>query len=342
MPASQLGADRNGPRELGFYRFLNGLSWPGTYLGRLLLVCTVALSVPLFASLGLVVFLDDWPIEMTSIFAAALVGDAVGICIMFLGLRMAMAPFRISLDALNAYRRDRRLPLLPGYYDDEPGRLMREIGRTILSAEMVRADLLHRAETDPLTGVANRRRFLRRGVRDLAGARRSGEALSLVILDIDRFKGINDTHGHAAGDEVLKRLAGLLSSALRSRDSLARIGGEEFAIMLPDTSLADAVAIAEQLRHRMTSLPMPLLGGAVITASFGVTAAERDDADIEALMRRADRALYDAKRSGRNAVACRPTIAPDGTMADETASDPVQVAAISGRGGKTEVVWIVD
>lgn len=315
MPASQLGADRNGPRELGFYRFLNSLSWPGTYLGRLLLVCAVALSVPLFASLGLVAYLDDRPIETPTIFVAALVGDAVGIGLMFLGLRLALKPVRLSLDALNAYRRDRCLPLLPGYYDDEPGRLMREIGRTIVSAEMVRADLLHRAETDPLTGVANRRRFLRRGLRDLDDTRRSGEALSLVILDIDRFKGINDTHGHAAGDEVLKLVADLLASALRRRDSLARIGGEEFAIMLPDTPLDDAVAIAEQLRQRMISLPMPLLGGAAITASFGVSAAQCDDADIEALMRRADRALYDAKRSGRNAVASRSQDDRDGTNA---------------------------
>jgi diguanylate cyclase (GGDEF)-like protein len=228
---------------------------------------------------------------------------------------------------------------LPAQYNDELGRLMRSIWRTLSSVESVRADLLHRAETDALTEVANRRSFARIGAERLAEARRVHKTLSVIVLDIDRFKTINDTFGHATGDAVLRLVAVLLARSLRSGDTLARIGGEEFAILLPDTRVEDAFAIAEQLRSRLTDLQMPVLDGATITASFGVAASQAEDKDIEAAMHRADMALYDAKRGGRNRVACKSVDAV--SAYPQLPVDIFPKASVAG-GVHGDVAWISD
>jgi diguanylate cyclase (GGDEF)-like protein len=349
MPAARSGTDRDPVSGLGFYRFLNRLGWPKSYLGRLLLVCALASCVPLLASLGLVVFGGDAIAHgRFGLIAGIVAGHLAAIGLMLVGLRLALEPVRLSVDALDSYQRDRCLPQLPTQYDDEPGRLMREIRRTILSVESVHADLLNSAETDPLTEIANRRRLLRRGTEALAEARRAGTTLSLVILDIDRFKSVNDTYGHPAGDLVLRLVSGLVGRDLRDGDSIARIGGEEFAILLPDTPLAQAVLIAERLRYRIGSLPIPALDGAGVTASFGVTAAGSDDPGIERIMHRADAALYDAKRGGRDCVAYRPadSVGGDGGDGDCFAPEKAPLAAVVKRAaagaGKGDVAWIVD
>ncbi len=345
MSTSRNAADGDGAYDLGLYRFLNRIGWPRTYLGRLILICAVAMSVPLFASLALVAFVfGQAQLDRATLFAAFAAGDVVGIGFLLIGLRMALEPVSMSVAALDAYRRDRRLPHLPSDYDDEPGRLMREIRRTILQAEMVHADLLHRAETDPLTEIANRRRFLRRSGEEFAAARQTAEPLSLIVLDIDRFKDINDTYGHPAGDMVLRLVAGFLARALRPRDSLARIGGEEFAILLPDTQLSEAVVIAEQLRHRITTLPMPALGGASVTASFGVTAAEGSEPDFEAMMQRADKALYDAKNGGRDCVAYRSSGADeaDKGIVGQRFPGAMCGARPGARVANSDIAWFID
>jgi diguanylate cyclase (GGDEF)-like protein len=341
MPVAQSGVNREAFGRLGFYRFLNKFNWPKSYLGRLLLVCGAASCVPLAVSIGMVVAGGDLIAQdRLGLIAAIVAGHLVAIGLMLVGLRLALEPVRLSVEALDAYQRDRQLPQLPSHYDDEPGRLMREIRRTILSVESVHADLLNRAETDPLTEIANRRRLVRLGTDALTEARRSGAILSLVILDIDRFKAVNDTYGHAVGDLVLRLVAGLIGRDLRARDSIARIGGEEFAILLPDTPLAEAVLIAERLRHRIASLPIPALDGAGVTASFGVTAADRDDPTIERIMHRADTALYDAKRGGRDCVAYRST--DDVGEDDHVAPVRFPIAAVTTRAASGDVAWIVD
>ena len=349
MPAAQSGADREASGALGFYRFLNRLVWPKSYVGRLLLVCAAASCVPLLASLGLVVFGGDTVAQgRFGLIAGIVAGHLAAIGLMLVGLRLALEPVRLSVEALDSYQRDRRLPQLPTRYDDEPGRLMREIRRTILSVESVHADLLNSAETDPLTEIANRRRLLRHGTEALAEARRAGTTLSLVILDIDRFKSVNDTYGHPAGDLVLRLVSGLVGSDLRDGDSIARIGGEEFAILLPDTPLAEAVLIAERLRYRIGTLPIPSLDGAGVTASFGVTVAGSEDPGIERIMHRADAALYDAKRGGRDCVAYRPAddAGEDGSEDDYIAPAKAPFTAAAKKAatgaGKGDVAWIVD
>lgn len=163
------------------------------------------------------------------------------------------------------------------------------------------------ARRDPLTGLNNRRGFIQQAqVRWQQAAATSGVRLSVVMLDLDHFKQVNDRHGHAAGDCALVALSALLASSCRLGDVLARWGGEEFVLLLPDTGLAHAHALAERMRQRVES--QPVMAGSValrLTASFGVADCEpaQPGTDLETLLRTVDEQLYAAKRDGRNCVA---------------------------------------
>jgi diguanylate cyclase (GGDEF)-like protein len=152
------------------------------------------------------------------------------------------------------------------------------------------------ADTDGLTGIANRRIFDETMARELARAVRSGEELSLVLLDIDHFKRLNDTHGHQVGDDVLRRVAQALADGTRTYDIAARYGGEEFAIVLPRTPHEDAGAVAERLRRCAVDAE----GEPGVTLSAGVATFPRDASDVAGLIARADEALYASKRAGRD------------------------------------------
>ncbi|GBD41532.1 putative diguanylate cyclase YedQ [bacterium HR39] len=174
--------------------------------------------------------------------------------------------------------------------------------RTVEELERVCAELAVAATTDPLTGLFNRRAFVARLAEAWAEAERLGHPLALVLLDLDRFKEINDTFGHEAGDRVLQHTARLLRARARRYDVPARIGGEEFALLLPGAGRAQGVRAAERLRADLEGTPVDIdSAGVRVTASFGV-AAHPTAEDPQELMRRADRALYAAKRAGRNRV----------------------------------------
>lgn len=155
---------------------------------------------------------------------------------------------------------------------------------------------------DALTGVNNRHFFYKETPRMLAHCRRDKRPFSMVVCDIDHFKDINDRFGHADGDIALKCFASVLSASLRQGDSLVRMGGEEFLILLPDSDLAQASAMAERLRESVATTVIVLAGAKIsLTSSFGVTTVIGDDTLLEG-MRQADEALYRAKASGRNQV----------------------------------------
>lgn len=175
---------------------------------------------------------------------------------------------------------------------------LREWQRTI--EEMAR-----QRDTDPLTGLPNRRAFTRHLEAELERTRRGRGDLSLVILDIDHFKSVNDSYGHPCGDEVLLRLASQLQTSVRLYDLAARIGGEEFAIVLPGASALKAQALCERILQRFASTGMDCPGvppfhvtfsGGIATCSIGVTCP------AALLVDRADKALYEAKQAGRNRI----------------------------------------
>ena len=163
-----------------------------------------------------------------------------------------------------------------------------------------RAEAEQLARIDELTGLANRRALYEEGENLAAQSRRLGNPLSLIALDVDHFKQINDTHGHLWGDNALQHLSRLLTASLRETDVCGRIGGEEFAILLPGTPLEDAVGVAETLRAKLEASPLVMPTGELpMTASLGVT---EGNAPVGELIRQADVALYRAKSLGRNRV----------------------------------------
>lgn len=174
-------------------------------------------------------------------------------------------------------------------------------------SEQDRADLMMLATEDALTGVSNRRHFDMVGRAEWARFQRYGRPLSLVIVDVDGFKLVNDRFGHAAGDLVLKSVAQSCSSARRETDTVARLGGDEFALLLPETHEAAAAALAERLCSQIASVPQKLSGENVqVTVSVGVAGGTLSMGSFEALQQRADNALYRAKAAGRNRVVRAP------------------------------------
>ena len=159
------------------------------------------------------------------------------------------------------------------------------------------------AVRDQLTGVFDRRGLGEQGAMAYATARRNLAPLSVILTDIDRFKFINDEHGHAVGDKALVHFANILIDSRRTDDILARVGGEEFAIVLPGTELADALTVADQLCEKIEGTPIIIEGKRLqMTASFGVAALNSSDTCLSDTISRADRALYRSKRAGRNQV----------------------------------------
>jgi diguanylate cyclase len=161
-------------------------------------------------------------------------------------------------------------------------------------------ELRELSATDGLTGLPHHSAWQRAVEREFARARRYGQPAAVLMLDLDHFKSINDIHGHAIGDAVLRAVAGILSQMLRAQDVAGRYGGEEFGLLLPGTSQAGAEAMAERIRARLDSRVMIPERGLRVTTSIGCAALEPGDLSPAAWIARADRALYRAKAAGRN------------------------------------------
>lgn len=155
------------------------------------------------------------------------------------------------------------------------------------------------AVTDTLTNVYNRRYFTQKLEEEIERVRRSGSSFSLIMLDIDHFKNVNDLFGHNAGDLVLKSMAEMILNRIRKIDTIARWGGEEFVLLLPETDGNAAVVLAETLRRQLNQMEIPGVGK--ITASFGVASYSSGDT-VDTLVNRADKKMYEAKSAGRNCV----------------------------------------
>ena len=177
------------------------------------------------------------------------------------------------------------------------------IGRDLSATKQLQQELRLMASTDPLTGLLNRRRFLEQAETEFLRSQRYRHELAAVMLDIDHFKSINDSHGHFVGDQVLIAMARATENLLRGTDIMSRWGGEEFVILMPETPLAGAAILAERLREELARLAVVTPAGALrFTVSAGVAARGEPDAGITDIMQRADTALYTAKHHGRNRV----------------------------------------
>ncbi|MEZ4299587.1 MAG: GGDEF domain-containing protein [Polyangiaceae bacterium] len=186
-----------------------------------------------------------------------------------------------------------------------------KVGRTIFKfiqgsdIELLYHEQIYRVMTfDGLTQVSNRRTFDSALEREISRSKRYARLVSLILFDIDHFKRINDAHGHVAGDAVLRQVAGLVAANVRREDTVARTGGEEFAVLAPEVPLENAVSVAEKLRGLIEASPCRFEGNQIpVTSSFGVASFLGDaDGTAAELYRKADERLYAAKRAGRNRV----------------------------------------
>lgn len=213
-----------------------------------------------------------------------------------------------ALSRLGARERGFRLSVHSG---DEIGqlragfnRMLEQIEAQEAANEQVAQELHARATTDDLTGLDNRRHFIARLHDETARLQRDdGARASVLMCDLDNFKRVNDTWGHAAGDRVLKHFAHLLHQELRKVDSAGRVGGEEFAVLLPGTEAQDALAFAERLRSRVEQTPAAFDTERIpVTVSIGIAELDAETAQGDRALKHADRALYRAKSEGRNRV----------------------------------------
>lgn len=194
-----------------------------------------------------------------------------------------------------------------GFFSSEhASRLMTFANQTAVALQKVR--LIERlnwlATTDSLTGIANRRHFMELARQECERSLRYGDPLSALMIDIDLFKVVNDTYGHAVGDEVLREVAQTVRRALRVVDLLGRYGGEEFVVLLPSTGLEAALGAAERVRETLAEKKFSSAGQSLhVTVSVGVSALRESPDSLALLLNRADQALYTVKQSGRNSVA---------------------------------------
>jgi diguanylate cyclase (GGDEF)-like protein/PAS domain S-box-containing protein len=187
-----------------------------------------------------------------------------------------------------------------------------------LELERLNRELSVLAATDSLTGALNRRHFIDRAEQEAARSRRNHEPLSLLIFDIDHFKTVNDVHGHAVGDEVLKILVATAVGVLRASDLLGRFGGEEFVVLLPETAVDRARDAAERLRRAAAGVRVPIPTGWLrFTISVGVAGWEVGEQGFDQALKQADTALYRAKAAGRNQVAVHMSLAENAEFMDD-------------------------
>ncbi len=194
-----------------------------------------------------------------------------------------------------------------------------KLAQTIRQLEASQHELQAQANTDPLTGLANRRFFDEIAGKELSLMRRQQDYFCVLMIDIDHFKAVNDTYGHPAGDEILKRVAAALSGNLREEDTVARISGEEFVVSSPATNRLASIVLAERLRKAVESLAIEFEGRRIpVTISLGIALRPLDGDDLQALLAVADERLYRAKQDGRNRFCVADKVSPnnDGLVVD--------------------------
>ncbi len=245
-------------------------------------------------------------------------GDALGtLCVID---RVARDLSDQQLRALEALSRQvmaqlelRRSLIELGRYVERRKQYEQHLDRYQQELEEANARLSELSNTDSLTGLHNRRALMEKLERECKRARRTSSPLALALLDVDHFKGYNDAYGHPSGDQALVQLADVLREIKRASDFVARLGGEEFAIVLVDTGFEGGVFAAERIRKTVETAQW---ARRPLTVSLGVAVFEADMPDVEALLAAADRALYQAKRAGRNRV-CAVEGEPDPELQDD-------------------------
>lgn len=293
------------------YSFLD-VAFPESYLAKFLCVLGMAMLLPILSAVLVP------PVTQTGIAALACAG-LLGLVLAYRAFSALLSPIACVSTALQRIEAGHRTRALPDCHRDELGQLMESANRLPVFFRQRLDEAEREADRDALTGLLNRRGLERR-----MPALRPAKAV--LLIDLDHFKSINDTYGHAVGDRVLVQVADLLSATFRRGDLLARVGGEEFLACLPGAGAEQAMQAAE--RARITLEDRMVLDGKPVTASIGVAVCERG-VPIAQVLEAADRAVLKAKRGGRNRIMACGTVRA-------SASDPLAGDSLSARraGGK--------
>lgn len=253
----------------------------------------------------------------TWLWTALALAQFLGVALVIGLNRLVIRPVRVLQETTRTLGEGKLGVLVPPLYGKELGELGESVNRMARALKAQRDNLEAAVEertrelrdanvrleklaiTDGLTGAFNHRRFQEALAQEVMRSARTSRNLSVLMVDVDHFKRFNDTHGHPAGDELLRRLSATLGNGLRVTDLLARYGGEEFAILLPETGREEAFQVAERLRD---SVERELGDQSRVTVSIGVATSGTDGEGSQAVLSAADRALYEAKRRGRNQV----------------------------------------
>ena len=262
-------------------------------------VCFVSVHVPLLVFIAYLA--SGFEARPGPVLGLLLGATVVGTGLCLSSLWWLIRPLRDLVTAVKNYHIDRTPIRMDLRQRDEIGLLATAVTTMVAEMDLLVKRLRHQAMTDPLTGLGNRRWLGERAAQDLARADRQSEPVSIILFDLDRFKAINDTHGHDVGDKVLVAAGEVIRNCIRTYDLAARIGGEEFSIVLPRTGRIEATTIAERLRDALAKTEVEPLPRGRVTASFGVYQAAPDDR-LQQMIFMSDKALYEAKDSGRNCV----------------------------------------
>ena len=263
-------------------------------------ICFAATHLPLLA---LIVYLTTGyeaaplPVLVTALLATLL---STGFCLFSVWL--LLKPLQAVTRTVQTYRESGAVVAIKSQRSDEIGIVANAVSTLIAELDATLSQLRRQATTDVLTGLGNRRWLRDIGASEIQRAARENAPFCVIIFDLDHFKTINDEHGHDVGDQVLMMTGTAIQHNMRPYDIAARIGGEEFCILLPRTGTAQAIAIAERLRGELALKAVGPLRRGRVTASFGVYRGDPATETLKVMMMAADRKLYAAKGSGRNAV----------------------------------------
>ncbi|GGD42310.1 hypothetical protein GCM10011335_51260 [Aureimonas glaciei] len=286
------------------YSIMQNLSWPKSYVGRIFLLCFVGTHIPLLGLVALVLLNHGaGQPDLYWTLGVALAGTLVATGFTFYAMGCMLQPVVKTTAALDQYVGHGVKPDLPVVYADEAGRLMASVQSTVLKLGSAIEELTLISITDPLTGARNRRWLNEIGIPDYERRRAGGSPFSLLTVDLDNFKAINDTHGHATGDQVLMAVADAILTSTRAGDHVVRTGGDEFCVLLPATDRQGVRDVAERIRSSIAGASEITSPDYQVTISIGGATARDAQCSFTDLYRQADANLYKAKNNGRdNAV----------------------------------------
>jgi diguanylate cyclase (GGDEF)-like protein len=299
--ASAPSASNNSPK-LRIYNFLSKLPGPKNFAVRIFMFSFVGTQLPMFALLLYVMIKTELDAETLTIISTVLIAILLGSISTVIALTAYAEPVSAISRAMQSYSEENYEPNLPEGYNDEIGELMANTQGALKKLHSMIHSMHELSIRDELTGLYNRRFFVEQAEQLLSRASRYGEPLTLIFIDMDNFKMVNDHFSHLVGDQTLRQVAELMSDTARGSDLTARLGGDEFVIVFPNTPISRAMHLCERLRANLEKFDWaPLLGGMVPTMSIGVAEAQKDDT-VEALIDRADANLHKAKKEGRNQI----------------------------------------